>query len=152
VLAQHEEVATMAVKGGARFAVNFDEIFPAGCLLIHGSIGPVEDYDEKTGRRTPSTDKVTGGRVWQARVVDLDPELGTRARETVVKILAPVQPVPPSGEAMCPVEFEGLTVTPYVNEKNKRLAYSLRATGMRAPSVGIKPRHGSAEPGDGKAA
>jgi hypothetical protein len=26
----------------------------------HGSIGPAEDYDEKTGRRTPATDKVTG--------------------------------------------------------------------------------------------
>jgi hypothetical protein len=143
----------MAVKGGSRFAVGFGEIFPAGCLLIHGSIGPVEDYDEKTGRRTPAMDRMTGDRVWQARVVDMDPELGTRARETVVKILAPVQPVPPSGEPMCEVEFDGLTVTPYVNDKNKRLAYSLRATGMRAPSVGVKPRHGSAEAGgDGKPA
>jgi hypothetical protein len=29
------------------------------------------------------------------------------------------------------VEFEGLTVTPYVNDKN-RMAYSLRATGLKA--------------------
>jgi hypothetical protein len=142
----------MAVKGGSRFSVSFDEVFPAGCLLIHGSIGLVEDYDEKTGRRSPAMDKLTGQPVWQARVVDLDPDLGTRARETVVKIVAPVQPVPPSGEALCPVEFDGLTVTPYVNDKNKRLAYSLRANGMRAPSVGVKPRHGTGETGDGRAA
>jgi hypothetical protein len=29
------------------------------------------------------------------------------------------------------VEFDGLTVTPYVNSQNNRLAYSLKAAGMR---------------------
>jgi hypothetical protein len=141
----------VAVQGGARFRVTSGDVFPHGCLLVPGSIGPVEDFDEKSGRRTPALDKVTGTRVYQARVVDLDPSLGTRSRETVVKILTDVQPVPPSGEQLCPVEFDGLTVTPYVTDRN-RLAYSIRATGMRAPSVGVKPRHGSAESGDGKAA
>ena len=31
-----------------------------------------------------------------------------------------------------PVEFTGLTVTPYVNQAG-RLAFSLKATGVRAP-------------------
>ena len=76
-----------------------------------------------------------------------DPELGTRARETVVKIAAPVQPVPPAAE-VCPVEFDGLTVTPYVNDKG-RIAFSYRATGMRAPAAGGRGRGVEAE---GKAA
>jgi hypothetical protein len=53
----------------------------------------------------------------------------------VVKITTQHQPVPPSGEVICEVEFEGLTVTPYVNDRG-RLAYSLRATGFQAPTAG----------------
>jgi hypothetical protein len=125
----------MALKGGARFRVEHAEVFPAGCLLVPGSIGPVENYDEASRLRTPAFDKVTGLRLYQARVIDRDPGLGTRSRETVVKITAQHQPVPPSGEVICEVEFEGLTVTPYVNDRG-RMAYSLRATGFQAPTAG----------------
>lgn len=123
----------MALKGGTRFSVNCDDVFPAGCALVPGSIGEVEEYDEKTGRRTPARDKVTGQRVWQVRVMDLDPELGRRSRETTVKIVADHQPVAPTGVPFEPVEFDGMTVTPYVTNTG-RMAYSLRATGMRAPA------------------
>src|SRR5690242_16627837 len=85
------------LRGGTRFAVRHDDVFPAGCYLVPGSIGRVEDYDEKTGRRTPAIDKVTGQPVFQARVSDADPELKTRSRETPVKLLADYQPVPPTG-------------------------------------------------------
>lgn len=122
------------LRNGVRLPVSFAEVFPHGCLMVPGSVGPVEDYDEKTKNRTPAVDKLTGERVWSLRVIDLDPELGTRARETVVKVAAPVQPVPPSGE-VCSVEFDGLTVTPYVNDKG-RIAFSLRASGLRSPLVG----------------
>jgi len=69
-----------------------------------------------------------------------------------VKIAAQVQPVLPSpapGSPFTAVEFEGLTATPYVdasrcqgNGKGKdkcgaRQAYSLKATGVRAPSRGL---------------
>ena len=40
-------------------------------------------------------------------------------------------PSPPSGQAFEPVEFDQLMVTPYVNDRG-RLAYSLRATGLKA--------------------
>jgi hypothetical protein len=112
--------------------------------MVPGSIGPVEEYDEKTRIRTPAVDKLTGERVWSLRVIDLDPEIGTRPRETVVKLTAPVQPVPPSGE-VCSVEFDGLTVTPYVNDKG-RIAFSLRATGLKPPTTA------KARPDESKAA
>ncbi len=125
----------MALKGGTRFTVNFAEVFPGGCKYLPDSIGEVEDYDEKTGRRTPTKDKLTGQRVYQVRVYDADPELGKRALEVTVKILADVQPVPPVGPFE-EIEFIGMTVTPYVTNTG-RMAYSLRATGMRAPA-GVK--------------
>ena len=121
----------MALRNGSRFAVSMADVFPDGCALVPGSISEAQDYDEKTKTRTPSTDKVTGKRVFQCRVVDMDPELEGRSRETVVKILADYQPVPPGRSPFEAVEFENLTVTPYINDKN-RMAYSLRATGFKA--------------------
>ena len=43
---------------------------------------------------------------------------------------------PPAKSPFTPVEFTGLMVTPYLNDA-KRLAYSLKATGVRAPSRGM---------------
>jgi hypothetical protein len=76
-------------------------------------------------------DKLTGKRVWQCRVVDMDPDLEGRSRETIVKIINDRQPVPPTNAPFEPVEFDGLQVTPYVTDKG-RMAYSLRATGVKA--------------------
>jgi hypothetical protein len=121
----------MAIKTGCRFPVSMAQVFPDGCYLVPGSITEAQDYDEKTKQRTPSVDKVTGKRVFQCRVVDMDGELEGRSRETVVKILTDYQPVPPGRAPFELVEFEGLTVTPYVNDKN-RMAYSLRAAGLKA--------------------
>jgi hypothetical protein len=125
----------MALSGGTRFKVSMGEVFPAGCALVPASITEAQDYDERTGRRSPAKDKVTGQRVWSCRVIDLDPELDGRSREVAVKILADVQPVPPSGDMFAPVEFEGLMVTPYANDKG-RMAFSFRATAIVAPKGG----------------
>ena len=94
------------------------------------SITDAMDYDEKTKVRTPSVDKVTGKRVCQCRVVDMDPELEGRARETMVKIIADREPAPPTRTPFELVEFDNLQVTPYVTDKG-RMAYSLRATGIK---------------------
>jgi hypothetical protein len=76
-------------------------------------------------------------------VYDADPELGKRAREVSVKILADVQPVPPVG-AFEDIEFVGMTLTPYVANTG-RMAYSLRAAGMVAPAAaGAKTHHQAA--------
>ena len=135
----------MALRNGSRFAVSMGDVFPDGCYLVPDSFSEVQDYDEKTKVRTPSVDKVTGKRVYQCRVVDMDQELEGRSRETVVKIIADYMPVNPTKAAFEAVEFEGLTVTPYADAsrcqgKGKcaaRQGYSLKATGVRAPSRGV---------------
>jgi|CZKT01.1.fsa_nt_gi hypothetical protein len=121
----------MALRNGSRFGVSMSVVFPHGCHLVPDSIAEAQDYDEKTKRRTPSVDKVTGARVYQVRVVDMDPELAGRSREVAVKILADRMPTAPSRTPFEPVEFDGLIVTPYVTDRG-RMAYSLRATAIRA--------------------
>ena len=64
-------------------------------------------------------------------MIDADPQ--ARARTVKVKVISAHQPVLPpamSGAPFVPVEFTGLTVTPYVNQAG-RLAYSVKATGVR---------------------
>jgi hypothetical protein len=121
----------MALRNGSRFGVSNQEVFPHGCHLLPDSIAEAIDYDEKTKTRRPAVDKVTGKRVWQCRVQDMDSDLAGRSRETVVKILADQMPQPPTRTLFEPVEFDGLQVTPYVTDRG-RLAYSLRATGIKA--------------------
>jgi hypothetical protein len=69
------------------------------------------------------------------------------------------QPVPPpalDGLPFRPAEFDGLTVTPYVAEGagRPRVAYSIRARAMRAPSTGRPPHEEAAgavlEPAPGR--
>ncbi|MDG6107352.1 transcriptional regulator [Dactylosporangium aurantiacum] len=127
----------MALKGGSRFSIRFEDVFPAGCVLVPDSIVEAQDYNEVTKARTPALDKLTGARVWTVRVVDMDPDLAGRSREVAVKISAPVQPVPANGAPFAPVEFEGMTVTPYVGPTG-RLAYSYRATGFRSSAQARK--------------
>ena len=74
--------------------------------------------------------------MWVIEVIDADPH--TRARAVKVKVAAQVQPVvpaAPAGSPFVPVEFTGLAVTYYVNQAG-RLAYSLKATGIRSPGRG----------------
>jgi hypothetical protein len=121
----------MALRNGSRFGVSMQDVFAHGCNLMPDSITAAMDYDEKTKVRRPASDKLTGKPVWQCLVADNDPELAGRRRETAVKIIADRQPVAPTGVPYELVEFEGLTATPYVTDKG-RMAYSLRATGIKA--------------------
>jgi hypothetical protein len=137
----------MALRNGARLGVSHADVFPFGCHLVPNSITEVEDYDERTRQRSPAIDRVTGSRVWQCRVSDNDPELGARSHEVVVKILSDRKPVPPTGADFELVEFDRLTVTPYINNDRcsgggrcgARMAFSLRA-------MGIKPGRPAAQP------
>ena len=130
------------IRNGARFPVAMADAFPAGCALVPDSIAEAQDYDEVTRTRSPAFDKVTGKKVWQVRVSDLDPELAGRSREVGVKILADREPAPPTGHPFELVEFENLTVTPYVTDKG-RMAYSLRATGLKPGRQ--QPQHPAAK-------
>ena len=128
------------IKNGVRLPLTMAQVFPHGCHLMPDSITEAQDYDEKTRTRSPATDKLTGKRVFQCRVADMDPELEGRSRETVVKILADRPPSPPTGTPFELVEFDGLQVTPYLDSGrcqgqdrcNARMAFSLRATGIKA--------------------
>jgi hypothetical protein len=142
----------MALQSGHRFPVSMRDVFSHGLYAM--GVEQAMDYDERTGRRSPTSDKQTGDLVWTVTCLDRDPEV-RGSHEVKVKVLAshcpelPPEIVPNSG--IRPVEFSGLSVTPYVNENGRRarLAFSFRATGVHPQ--GKTP----AEPrphGDGKAA
>ena len=136
----------MALQGP--IPVEFGMVFPAGAYAA-GAIEMVRDFDRSSGDRVvQQVDKHTGLPLWVVEVIDADE--GARQRTVKVKIAAQVQPVlppPVAGSPFTAVEFDGMTATPYVDasrcqakDKGKcgaRLAYSLKATGVRAPSRGI---------------
>ena len=125
----------MAIRGA--IPMENEAAFAYGIFMV-GEVEPMRDFDRSTREQAvQATDRDTGELVWTVDVVDADPE--ARERTVRVKITAPVQPVPPEtapGVPFRPVEFEGLTATPYVTTTASgrgRLAWSFRATGMRAP-------------------
>jgi hypothetical protein len=104
----------------------------------------VRDFDRSSGGPVvQQIDKHTDLPLWVIEVIDADPE--ARQRMVKVKVTAQYQPVLPDAPAGSPftaVEFEGMTAMPCVDSgrcqgKGKcaaRQAYSLKATGVRAPS------------------
>ena len=136
----------MALQGP--IPVEFGTVFPLG-VYAAGEFEPVRDFDRSQGDRfVQQNDKTTGAPLWAVEVIDADPQ--ARARTVKVKVMSAQQPVLPPAMAGAPfvaVEFTGLTVTPYVNQAG-RLAYSVKATGVRAAG-----RHGGGRPvPDGKEA
>ena len=136
----------MAFRGA--IPVEFGAVFPDGAYAA-AKIEMVRDFDRSSGDRiVQQIDKATGLPLWVVEVIDADEQ--ARQRMVKVKIAAQVQPVLPSpapGSPFTPVEFDGLTATPYVDASRcqakdtgkcgARLAYSLKATGVRAPSRGL---------------
>jgi hypothetical protein len=116
--------------------IDFIRVFPAGAFAA-GSFEPVRNFEASTADRfVQSADKETGIPLWVIEVIDADPESRTRAVK--VKVASASQPVlPPAapGSPFIPVEFAGMTVTAYVNQAG-RLAWSIKATGLRAPGRG----------------
>src|SRR4051812_36141493 len=103
----------MALQGP--IPVTFDMVFPHGCYIV-GEVEPVKDFDASAGGRfVQSRDKSTGEPMWQVAVMDADPTVKPGQKTVAVKILTPVQPVPPApmpGLPFTPVEFDHVTVTP----------------------------------------
>jgi len=124
----------MAVQGP--IPVDFARAFPRGAYAA-GGFEPVRDFDASKGDRfVQSKDKASGLPLWVIDVIDADPQ--ARSKTARVKIAAadqPELPAPSAAVPFIPVEFAGLTVTPYVNQAG-RLAYSLKATGVRVPGRG----------------
>src|SRR5580698_4771962 len=130
----------MALQGP--IPVEFAAVFPRGAFAA-GGFETVREFEEsKAGRFVQSKDKATGLLVWAVDVIDADPQ--ARDKTARVKVAAtdqPVLPASPAGLPFVPVEFTGLTVTPYVNQGG-RLAYSLKATGIRVPGRGGRTAEG----------
>lgn len=105
---------------GAERLVSTAEVFPDGCYLQPDSI------------RLDVKDKLTGQQMYWCRVVDLN-SAKDRTHEAVVKILADRPPVPPTGQPFERVDFDNLTIIPYVTDRSPmRIRYVLRATGIHA--------------------
>lgn len=130
----------MALQGP--IPVEFVHVFPHGAFAA-GEFEAVRDFDASSGDRfVQSKDKANGAPLWAVEVIDADPQ--ARTKTVKVKVTAqsqPALPPAPPGMPFTPVEFTGLTVTPYVNQAG-RLALSLKATGVRAPG---RPGRGAAD-------
>ena len=125
------------------FPVEFGAVFPSGAYAA-GGVEKVRDFDKSSGDRVvQQTDKVTGLPLWVVEVIDADPE--ARQRTVKVKVAAEYQPVlppPVPGSPFIRGRVRGHDRHPYVDTgrcqgKGKcaaRQAYSLKATGVRAPS------------------
>jgi hypothetical protein len=128
----------MALQGA--IPVEFGTVFPDGAYAA-GVFEAVRDFDRSQGDRfVQQLDKGTGLPLWTVDVIDADQS--ARQRTVKVKVAAehlPVIPPAAAGSPFAAVEFTGLTVTPYVNQAG-RLAYSFKATGVRAPSRGTSAR------------
>jgi hypothetical protein len=130
--------------------VSMDHVLPHGAFVT-GEVEPVKDFDASKGDRfVQKRDKNTGLPMWQVSVHDPDPLVRGTAKAMKVVLLDERQPVPPpviDGLPFAPVEFDGITVTPYVAEGagKPRVAYSVKARTMRAPAARPTPKGNAAQ-------
>jgi hypothetical protein len=134
----------MALQGHP-IPVEFGTVFPDGAYAA-GKVEMLRDFDRsQRDRIVQQVDKDTGLPVWVIEVIDA--QEAARQRTVKVKVVAeyqPVLPAPAPGAPFTAIEFEGLMVTPYVDSSRcqgkgdgkcgGRVAYSLKATGVRGPS------------------
>ncbi|MEJ3748463.1 hypothetical protein WEI85_34915 [Actinomycetes bacterium KLBMP 9797] len=129
-----------------RVPVPFEYVFPHGALAL--GVDAQLDFERRGQGDDQARDKDSGERIWVVRVMDLDPEAGRfgRTTEVKVKVVAPHQPVLPASSVPGyppSIEFDGLTLTPYVDSQRckagdkcrARMAYSLRATAIKPAGV-----------------
>jgi hypothetical protein len=141
------------IKGSVKIPFPVDYVLPYGALFL--SVDKLVDWDRQGAEDNQARDE-NGVRLWVVKVSDQDPDAGKfgRSNEVKVKIAAEHQPVPPAGIELPggitvrPVEFVGITATPYVDSSGckgnskgthkcrARLAWSLRAESMIEPQVG----------------
>ena len=122
----------MAIQGA--LPVEFGTVFPHGAFAL--GVEAVTNFETKR----PEVDRETGLPLWAVEVIDADPNARGKAKPVKVKVAAEVCPTLPdevAGLPFRPVEFEGMSVMPYVDDNGRRprVAYSLRARGLKAPGA-----------------
>jgi hypothetical protein len=120
----------MAIQGA--LPVAFGTVFPHGAFAL--GVEAITDFETKR----PQLDKDSGLPLWAVDVIDADPEARGKAKSVKVKVAAEVCPTLPDevpGLPFRPIEFEAMAVMPYVDDSGRRprVAYSLRARGVKAP-------------------
>ncbi|MFD2466009.1 hypothetical protein [Amycolatopsis silviterrae] len=148
----------MAIEKGHRFAIDFDDAFPQGLVMV-GEVIPDNEFQSREDRAAgrpvrQRIDETTGKRQWRAAVTDPGETKAKRASFEVT-FLADVQPVPTTSEVlpgMRPIELDGLTAEPRVGGQGefKYQTYVFRATGFKA--VTAKSSRSASATGDSKAA
>jgi hypothetical protein len=121
----------MAIPGGYRFKIPFDDVFPLGCYVM--SVERAKDYNN--GKPKDAVDAVSGLPVWAVQVTD--PSARGKNTGQVVKIAATHQPEPLaaiSDTPFRPAIFEDMTAVPYV--RDGWVSYTLWAKGMRSALPG----------------
>ena len=119
----------MALQGP--IPVEFGVVFPSGAYAA-GAFEPARNFDASTGEKfVQSADKASGMPLWVIEVIDADPaRAGPGGEGEGGRPGAAGGPGRAAGVAVA-AEFTGLTVTPVT--RPGRLAYSLKATGIRPP-------------------
>ena len=124
-----------------RFPMPFEVAFPLGVYVI-SEVEPVQDFDRSTREnKVQATEPDSGLPMWQVTCLDADPDAKKSQKTVTVKIAAKHQPVPPEnkdGSPFTPVEFDGLTALPWIEESGNfsKISWSFRAESMRAPGNG----------------
>jgi hypothetical protein len=117
----------MAIPGGYRFKIPFDDVFPQGCYVMN--VERAKDFNN--GKPKEAVDPISGLPVWAVQVTD--PSARGKNTGQVVKIAAPHAPDPlPQipGTPFRPAIFDDMTAVPYV--RDGWISYTLWAKGMRS--------------------
>jgi hypothetical protein len=115
---------------GPRRSVATADVFPDGCYLYR--IREAKDYDEETDIGGLVDISPPRRRIYRCAVVDLNPVLRDRPHDATVDVETDQELSPPPGVRHPLVEFDGLTITPYVTDRGPIwMGYALRATDIR---------------------
>lgn len=127
-----------------RINIKQHEHFPFPLMLV-GDVGARRDFDKSTkDHPVQEVDKETGLPIFEAEVVNTDPEARKSDRSFTVKLIAERQPVPPAGgdgSTMRPVVFANLEGLPWLDDRmcngkdhphkcRAKISWSYRATGF----------------------
>lgn len=148
----------MQPNGYGKYETSMDKLLPCGAWLVSG-VEAIKDFDRSgpgVEGFVQALDRDTGEELWTVTVQSGDMDSAPAwLQRFKVKISSAVKPeLPPvmPGTPFRPVWLDGLVVVPYLDDKNctgaengrrhrcrGKVAYSVRATGMRAPKAGPRP-------------